>query len=88
MTDTAFSRQQPVTFVVARLAPPLCGSRWRAATRVDPTFADAWYNLGDLLDEEGRSEAATECLRTALRVAPDYADAMFNLALLLQRKNH
>ena len=59
----------------------------RAATRVDPTFAEAWYNLGDLLDEEGRSEAAIECLRKALRVAPDYADATFNLALLLQRKN-
>jgi tetratricopeptide (TPR) repeat protein len=40
-----------------------------------------------LLDEQGRIEAAAECLRTALRVAPDYADAMFNLALLLQRTN-
>jgi tetratricopeptide (TPR) repeat protein len=59
----------------------------RAATCVDPTFADAWYNLSDLLDEQGRSDAAIECLRTALRVAPDYADAMFNLALLLQRTN-
>ena len=58
--------------------------RVRAA---DSTFAEAWYNLGDLLDEQGRSEAAIECLRTALRVAPGYADAMFNLALLLQRKN-
>jgi tetratricopeptide (TPR) repeat protein len=57
----------------------------RAATRVDPTFADAWYNLSDLLDEQGR--AAIECLRTVLRVAPDYADAMFNLGLLLQRQN-
>jgi tetratricopeptide (TPR) repeat protein len=59
----------------------------RAATRVDPTFADAWYNLSDLLDEQGRVEAAVDCLRAALRVAPDYADAMFNLALLLQRTN-
>jgi hypothetical protein len=59
----------------------------RAATRTDPAFADAWYNLSDLLDEQRRVEAAIECLRTALRVAPDYADAMFNLALLLQRKN-
>ena len=42
--------------------------------------------LSDLLDEQGRSEAAIECLRTALRVEPDHADAMFNLALLLQRK--
>jgi tetratricopeptide (TPR) repeat protein len=40
-----------------------------------------------LLDEQGRVEAAIECLRIALKVAPDYADAMFNLALLLQRKN-
>jgi hypothetical protein len=40
-----------------------------------------------LLDEQGRVEAAVECLRTTLQVAPDYADAMFNLALLLQRIN-
>ena len=57
------------------------------ATRVDPEYAQAWYNLGDLLDDQGRPDAAIECLRKALRVAPDYADAMFNLALLLQRKN-
>jgi tetratricopeptide (TPR) repeat protein len=59
---------------------------FRAATRADPTFSEAWYNLSDLLDEQGRSEAAIECLR-ALRAAPDYADAMFNLALLLQRNS-
>ena len=40
-----------------------------------------------MLDEQGRVEAAIECLRTALRVAPDYTDAMFNLALILQRTN-
>jgi tetratricopeptide (TPR) repeat protein len=39
-----------------------------------------------LLDDQGRSEAAVECLRKALLVAPDYMDAMFNLALMLQRK--
>ena len=53
----------------------------------DPTFADAWYNLGDLLDKQGRVEAAIECLRTVLRITPDHADASFNLALLLQRTN-
>jgi len=50
-------------------------------------FAEAWYNLSDLLDEQGRSQAAVDCLRHALEAAPDYADAMFNLALLLQRNN-
>jgi len=57
----------------------------RAATRANPTFAEAWYNLADLLDDQGRSGAAIECLRKALVVLPDYIDAMFNLALLLQR---
>ena len=37
--------------------------------------------FGDLLDEQGRSEATIECLRKALRAAPDHTDAMFNLAL-------
>jgi hypothetical protein len=32
----------------------------RAATRVNPTFADAWYNLGDLLDEQGRCEPGAQ----------------------------
>jgi len=50
-------------------------------------FAEAWYNLSDLLDGQGKSEAAIDCLRRALHAAPDYADAMFNLALLLQRNN-
>jgi tetratricopeptide (TPR) repeat protein len=39
----------------------------RAATRADPMFAEAWYNLSDLLDEQGRSEAAIDCLRKALQ---------------------
>jgi tetratricopeptide (TPR) repeat protein len=59
----------------------------RAADVIAGNFAEAWFNLGDLLDERGRSEAAIEYLRQALRVAPNYADAAFNLALLLQRKN-
>jgi tetratricopeptide (TPR) repeat protein len=59
----------------------------RAAKRADPMFAEAWYNLSDLLDEQSRSEAAIDCLRKALRAAPAYIDAIFNLALLLQRSN-
>src|SRR5260370_42101410 len=67
--------------------------RREMATRVsdgkteDPTFAEAWYNLSDRLDEQGRSQAAVDCLRGALEPAPEYVDAMFDLALLLQRNN-
>jgi hypothetical protein len=35
-----------------------------AATRIDSAFAEAWYNLGNLLDDQGRSDAAIECLTT------------------------
>ena len=66
---------------------PQAEAALQAATRIDPAFAEAWYNLGDLLDDQGRSEAAIECLRKSLQAAPDYIDAMFNLALLLQRRN-
>jgi tetratricopeptide (TPR) repeat protein len=45
--------------------------------RANPAFAEAWYNLADLLDDQGRSEAAVDCLRKALVVSPDYIDAMF-----------
>ena len=60
----------------------------RAATRADAAFAEARYNLADLLDNQGRSEAAIECLPKALVVAPDYIDAMFNLALFCCEKGH
>jgi tetratricopeptide (TPR) repeat protein len=35
-----------------------------------PVSCAAWYNLSDLLDEQGRSEAAIDCLRKALGAAP------------------
>jgi tetratricopeptide (TPR) repeat protein len=42
---------------------------FRAATRADRTFAEAWYILSDLLDEHGRAEGAIDCLRRALEAA-------------------
>jgi tetratricopeptide (TPR) repeat protein len=51
-------------------------------TRANPAFAEARYNLGNLLDDQGRSEAAVECLRKALLVAPDYIDASVKPAAL------
>ena len=42
----------------------------RAATRADPTFAEAWYNLSDLLDEQGRSQAGSIVCGVRLRPRP------------------
>jgi hypothetical protein len=43
----------------------------RAATRANAAFAEAWYNLADLLDDQGRSEAAIECGGGIWRVIVD-----------------
>ena len=52
-----------------RAACSHCRSRsgFAGATRANPTFGEAWYNLADLLDDQGRSEAAIECLRKAVQ---------------------
>jgi tetratricopeptide (TPR) repeat protein len=46
---------------------------------------EAWYNLADMLDEQGRANEAIVCLQRAIGADPSYADAVFNLALFLQR---
>jgi tetratricopeptide (TPR) repeat protein len=58
----------------------------RAATRADAAFAEARYSFADLLDNQGRSEAAIECLRKAFVVAPDYIDAMFNKRVICRSR--
>jgi len=68
--------------LAARLKPKRRCVRPRAVIRRSPKHSTIF---SDLLDEQGRSEAAIECLRRALQAAPEYADAMFNLALSLQR---
>jgi len=52
------------------------------ATALDPTFAEAWYNLADVL-EDADPGRAIGALRRAVGVRPSFADALFNLASLL-----
>jgi tetratricopeptide (TPR) repeat protein len=59
----------------------------KAATRVDPTFADAWYNLSNLLDDQGRVKpplnAYTQRCGSRLTTPTQCSIS----ALLLQRTN-
>ncbi len=58
---------------------------YRAATAQDEQVSAAWYNLADLLDENGRIHDAIESYRAALAACPTYADAHFNLALCYEK---
>jgi len=55
------------------------------AIRIEPDSAEAHYNLGKALLQEGRLEEAMAHFEQALRIQPDYAAAHYNLANALAR---
>ena len=52
---------------------------------VDPRYALAYFDLGNVLDETGRVQEAIQTYKTALQLAPTYADAHYNLALAFEK---
>ena len=59
---------------------------YRRALEVEPGYALAYFNLGNLCDERGDAEGAQTCYEKALTLNASYADAHYNLALLCQRE--
>ncbi len=57
---------------------------YRMATEIDPSYALAFFDLGNVLDELKRIPEAVDCYRRALALEPRYADAHYNLALALE----
>jgi tetratricopeptide (TPR) repeat protein len=57
--------------------------QFEAALRLDPTLADAHYNVGLDRDERGERAAAEEHYRAAVQLHPRHAQARLNLAALL-----
>src|SRR5271170_6922687 len=58
---------------------------YRLALTVDPEYALAWYDIGNVFDETGRLHDALEAYARAIKLAPTYADAHYNLALLYEK---
>jgi tetratricopeptide (TPR) repeat protein len=58
---------------------------YRMATESDSSYALAFFDLGNVLDELKRMSDAIEAYRRAIELRPDYADAHYNLALALER---
>ena len=55
----------------------------KRVTELDPSNADAQYNLGVLLKESGRIQEAIAAYRRALNLSPEVAEAFNNLGILL-----
>jgi Flp pilus assembly protein TadD len=60
---------------------------YRATTRQDPTYFEAFYNLASAFSEAGNLPAAVTAYESALAIRPDSLEARYNLALLLKQNN-
>jgi tetratricopeptide (TPR) repeat protein len=58
---------------------------YRHATEADSEYALAFFDLGNVLDEQQRLEEAIAAYERALALVPQYADAHYNLALAYER---
>jgi len=63
--------------------PQRAADEFLEATRLDPTYVEAWNNLGVALAEQGRGEEATLAFQRALQLLPAYTDAHDNLVEIL-----
>ena len=59
---------------------------YRRATVADPEYALAFFDLGNVLDEQARLTEAIAAYSRALALVPQYADAHYNLALAYERQ--
>lgn len=58
---------------------------FRKAIELDETYAEAYFNLGLLLANDGQNEEAERLLRTATQLDPNYHEAHSRLGILLQQ---
>ncbi|WP_051767888.1 tetratricopeptide repeat protein [Sphingobium sp. DC-2] len=52
------------------------------ATRLNPDYAQAWYNLANLYAAQDRPDSAADAYGAALAIQPDYVDVHYNLGNL------
>lgn len=58
------------------------------ALEADPSYANAYCNLGVILENQGRLDEARVQYKHAIRVYPDYVDAHFGLGRVWQKQGH
>jgi tetratricopeptide (TPR) repeat protein len=68
--------------------PAAAVTAYRAATKADPGFFEAQYNLGLAAFEAGELPQSLLAYEQALAVTPDSANARYNFALALKEANY
>ncbi|HLP76671.1 MAG TPA: tetratricopeptide repeat protein [Candidatus Paceibacterota bacterium] len=58
------------------------------ATKLNPAYFDAFYNLGLAATGNGNLSQALSAYETALAIRPDSADARYNFAVVLKQANY
>ncbi|MDQ3819862.1 MAG: tetratricopeptide repeat protein, partial [Acidobacteriota bacterium] len=71
----------------ARAAYAKAENQYRQAVAFHPDMAEAYFNLGDLFEDEGNREAAKENYERAIKARPEQWAAYYPLALLLQKED-
>ncbi len=59
---------------------------YKHVLKIKPGYAEAYYNMGMVLNAKGDSEAAIESYKEALKIKPGYAEAYYNLGNILNAK--
>lgn len=59
--------------------------RYQSAIGIEPTFVDAYFELGGLLVKVGDFEGAAQCYRDAVKLVPNDLSAYHNLSSVLTK---
>ena len=57
---------------------------YKQALKINPDYADAYYNMGIALKDKGDLEAAIDNYKQALKIKPDYAEAYYSMGNALK----
>lgn len=84
-TEDALTLHGSALFLAGNLST--ARSTFETLTRLHPSFAGGWVNLGAVLNKLGEHKKAVEALRRAVQKQPKCADAYFNMGIAQKAMN-
>ena len=92
----AITKQYPEAFIVWNILGAsaaqiemldLAITAFQKVISLKPNFADAYYNMGVALKDQGKMEEAIESFNKSISLKPDYAEAYSNMGVALQEQD-